>query len=715
MKKKLVIVESPAKARTLAKILGKGYDLKASLGHVRDLPKSQLGVDVENGFIPKYVTPRTKNKIVKELKEAAKTASTIYLATDPDREGEAISWHLMEVIKANKTPFRRVIFHEITDDAIKHAFKHPRSIDMKLVDSQQARRILDRLVGYKISPLLWSKVRRGLSAGRVQSVAVKIIVDRERDIQQFTPQEYWTIDAELDKTAAAKELSFRATFIGMAEGTKLNIPNQEKATSIKVELEESKYRVAKVGTKKVRRQPAPPFITSTLQQEAWRRLRFTARQTMAIAQQLYEGLPIGNEGHVGLITYMRTDSTRVAHSAIVETREFISNRYGAEYLPPHARTFTKVVKGAQEAHEAIRPTKTWREPSLVKPHLTSDQMKLYQLIWQRMVASQMAAAVFDSTTVDIATRSAYSKASYLLRSSSSVNRFRGFTALYTEGKDEADQEEKKATPLPQLDKGDELALLGIFTEQHFTQPPPHFTEATLIRMLEQEGIGRPSTYAPILSTIQEREYVNKVKGSFQPTELGIVVNDLLTQHFPTIINIKFTARMEEELDEIAGGGNNDWVSTMQEFYLPFEQSLQNASQLMTRVKLPDELTEETCPKCGKPLAIKIGRYGKFLACTGYPDCKYTKSYQKKTGVKCPECGSEIVEKVSRKKRTFYGCSNYPDCQFATNYKPLPEPCPQCGGLMTTYRGKWAKCNSCGHKTRLEQPEAETPSTEETVA
>ncbi len=714
MKKKLVIVESPAKARTLARILGSDYILKASLGHIRDLPKSRLGVETENNFAPKYVIPREKKKIVLELKEAAKTASTVYLATDPDREGEAISWHLLEVTRTNKTPYRRVVFHEITEEAIKHAFKHPRSVDMKLVNEQQARRILDRLVGYKISPLLWSKVRRGLSAGRVQSVAVKIVVDRERQIQQFVPEEYWTIEAELTrKTAAAEEPAFRAMLIGLADGTKLGIPNQEKATETRDELEQARYRVTRASTKKVRRQPAPPFITSTLQQEAWRRLRFSAKQTMRIAQQLYEGLHIGDEGHIGLITYMRTDSTRVAHSAIAETREFISTRYGTDYLPPHARSFIRVVKGAQEAHEAIRPTRIWREPSLIKPHLKPDQFRLYQLIWQRMVASQMAAAVFDSTTVDISARCPYSGASYLFRASSSVNRFPGFTVLYTEQKDEADQE-KKGTLLPQLAKGDALKFLGLFTDQHFTQPPPRFTEASLIKMLEQEGIGRPSTYAPILSTIQDRGYVNKVKGSFQPTELGIVVNDLLTQHFPTIINLHFTARMEEELDEIAQK-NRDWVHTIQDFYVPFEQSLQNAARLMTKVKLPDELTEETCPRCGKSLAIKIGRYGKFLACTGYPDCKHTKSYQIKTGVKCPQCGGDIVEKISKKKRTFYGCSNYPDCLFATNLKPLPEPCPRCGGLLTAYRTAQVKCNSCDYKAKQKEPEAETSPAEEAVA
>jgi DNA topoisomerase-1 len=696
----LVIVESPAKARTLARILGRSYSLKASMGHIRDLPKSRLGVDIENGFNPKYVVPRPKGRVVKELREAAKTASTVYLATDPDREGEAIAWHLTEVTRVGRKPYRRVVFHEITEAAIKHAFKTTRAIDMGLVDAQQARRILDRLVGYKISPLLWRKVRRGLSAGRVQSVALRIIVEREREISRFTPEEYWIIEAELNKKGVLDTPSFRARFIGLADGARLEVRNQEEASEICDVLKEAGYRVVKVTIKKVTRQPAPPFITSTLQQEAWRKLRFSAKQTMAIAQQLYEGLPIGDEGSVGLITYMRTDSPRVSRAALAETREFITTRYGAEYLPPHARSFT-AVKGAQEAHEAIRPTKVWREPSLVKQYLSTAQSRLYQLIWQRMVASQMQAALFENTTVDIEAKHPASSTKYLFRTQSSVNTFPGFMILYTAGRDEDEAEDRKGSLLPQLEKGDSLELLGLFPEQRFTQPPPRFTEATLIKTLEQWGIGRPSTYAPILSTIQEREYVTKVKGCFEPTELGFVVTDLLTRHFPNIVNIEFTAQMEEELDEIADK-KREWVNVVQGFYTPFEKSLESASRLMDRVKLADELTEEACPQCGKPLVVKTGRYGKFLACSGYPDCKFTKSHQVRTGVSCPECGSELVERISRKKRTFYGCSNYPNCQFATNQKPLPRPCPRCGGLLTQYRGKWEKCAKCDYKGRLEE-------------
>jgi DNA topoisomerase-1 len=694
MSKNLVIVESPAKARTLGKILGKSYNLKASLGHIRDLPRSQIGVDIENGFAPKYVVPRVKTKLVNELKQAAKNASAIYLATDPDREGEAIAWHLVEVIKSDRQPFHRVVFHEITADAVRHAFQHPRSIDMPLVDAQQGRRLLDRLVGYKISPLLWQKVRKGLSAGRVQSVAVKIIVDREREIQAFVPVEYWIIEAELTKKKV--KAAFRATLVSLIDGTKLDIHTEKESAKIRDELEQADYSVLKVSTKKATRQPSPPFTTSTLQQEAWRKLHFTAKQTMAIAQQLYEGLPVGDEGSVGLITYMRTDSTRVAETAIVEAREFINQKYGSKFVPPRARAFTRRARGAQEAHEAIRPTRIWREPPLIKKHLNANQFRLYDLIWKRMVASQMAAALFDNTSVDIEARN---HKAYLLRSSTSVNTFPGFITLYSEGKDEA-EEEGKGT-LPRLEKGDELDLLGIYPEQRFTQPPPRFTEATLVKTLEQWGIGRPSTYAPTLSTIQEREYVTKVGGSFQPTELGFVVNDLLTRYFPDIINIKFTASMENELDDIANK-KRGWSSVVQDFYTPFEKDLQKAAKLAEKIKLADEPTGETCPQCGKPLVIKTGRFGKFIACSGYPECKYTKSFQVKLGINCPQCGGELVQRISKKKRTFYGCSRYPDCKFATYLKPLPQPCPQCGGLLTQYRGRQAKCTRCDYKGKLEE-------------
>jgi len=706
-KKNLVIVESPAKARTLGKILGPDYELKASLGHVRDLPRSNLGVDIEHSFTPKYVVPRTKSKTVKELKDASKNAATVYLATDPDREGEAISWHLASVMKPS-TRFRRVVFHEITEEAIQHAFKHPRDIDMHLVNAQQARRILDRLVGYKISPLLWKKVRRGLSAGRVQSAALRIIVDREQEIGNFTPVEYWSIEAELAKKEANKEDAFRAALVGFLDGTKIQLHSEDEANRLAGKLEQSSYSVYKTKTKKVSRQPAPPFITSTLQQEAYHKLRFSARQTMSLAQQLYEGLPLGKEGNVGLITYMRTDSTQVARSAVVEAREYITEKYGAAYVPPHARSFTRKVKGAQEAHEAIRPTHIRREPSQVKPHLTTNQFKLYELIWKRMVASQMAAAIFDNTSVDIQAECKEYRTNYLLRASCSVNRFPGFIVLYTVEREQDEQEAVKSSPLPDLKKDDNLSLLELFPEQHFTQPPPRFTEASLIRMLEQYGIGRPSTYAPILSTIQQREYVSRDRGILQPTELGTVVSNLMSEHFPDIVDIAFTARLEDELDDIAND-KGDWVEVVQGFYTPLEKSLATAAERIERVKLADELTDETCPDCSRQLAIKTGRFGKFLACTGYPECKFTRSYQKKTGAICPQCGGDLVERRSKKGRTFYGCSNYPGCNFAVFSRPLPEPCPECGALVTEYRGSQARCTKCSYRGRIPQEKAHATS------
>jgi DNA topoisomerase-1 len=693
MSNKLVIVESPAKARTLGKILGKGYSLKASLGHVRDLPRGQMGVDLEKSFTPKYVIPRAKTKLVNELKQAAKEASEIYLATDPDREGEAIAWHLAEVAGTDKKPYHRVVFREITQEAVKAAFQNPRDIDMKLVEAQQARRVLDRLVGYKISPLLWQKVRKRLSAGRVQSVAVKIIVDREKEILQFVAEEYWNIEAELSKKSDREK--FKASLIGYVSGNKLDIRSQDEADVIKNAMEQAAYDVLKITSKKATRQPAPPFTTSTLQQEAWRKLHFTARQTMAVAQQLYEGLPIGNEGSVGLITYMRTDSTSVAGSAIAEAMKYIREKYGEKYVPPRPRSFRTRIRGAQEAHEAIRPTRIYREPSGIKQYLNNSQFRLYDLIWKRMVASQMAAALYNNTTVDI---SAKDHDKFLLRTAASVNIFPGFMTLYSESKDEV--EENGGTSLPQLKEGETLVLHGIFPEQRFTQPPPRYTEATLVKTLEQWGIGRPSTYAPIISTIQDREYVYKVKGSFQPSELGMAVNELLTRYFPDIINVKFTAGMENELDDIAAS-ERQWVSVIQDFYQPLDEDLKKAIKLAEKVKLEDERTGDDCPECGKPLVVKSGRFGKFIACSGYPECKYTQSFQFKLGVKCPECGNELVQRMSKKKRTFYGCSNYPDCKFATNYKPLPTPCPECGSLLTQ-RGQQARCIRCNYKEKLVQ-------------
>ncbi len=701
MASKLVIVESPAKARTLGKILGRSYTVKASLGHVRDLPRSSLGVDTEKRFTPKYVVPKAKQKIVGEIKQAISKASSVYLATDPDREGEAISWHLVQATKLDKNgrPIHRVVFHEITSDAVQRAFQNPRSIDMNLVNAQQARRILDRLVGYKLSPLLWRKVQRGLSAGRVQSVAVRMIVDREQEIQNFTPKEYWIMDVAL-APVEEKGASFKARLFALADGTKLDISNKDRADRVVADLEKAEYAVKKVLTKPVARQPAPPFITSTLQQEAWRNLRFTAARTMAIAQQLYEGLPLGEEGSVGLITYMRTDSTHVAASAISEARDFIREKYGPKSLPPKPRSFARKAKWAQEAHEAIRPTKIYRQPDQLKPFLDPPQLKLYELIWKRMVASQMSAALYDMTNVEIrASNTKDQPQGYLLKASSSVVKFPGFIVVYSEGRDEDERSESFVT-LPKLSTGDKLVYLGIFPEQCFTQPPPRYTEATLIKALEQKGIGRPSTYAPILSTIQERDYVNKTDGKFRPTDLGLTVNRILTAHFPDIVDPDFTAQMEEQLDEIARG-KHGWITALQEFYPPFQNTLDKAWTNLERVNMT-QASEETCPKCGRPMVIRVGRFGKFLACSGYPDCKTTLPHIVKTGISCPQCGGQLVQRISKKKKVFYGCSKFPKCQFTVNRKPLAQPCPACGSLLIQYGSDSAKCVACQRRVKLSE-------------
>jgi DNA topoisomerase-1 len=702
MASKLVIVESPAKARTINRILGRSCTVKASLGHVRDLPKSNLGVDVDKDFTPKYVIPREKRRIIRELKEAASKASSIYLATDPDREGEAISWHLIESIKLNRDemPVHRIVFHEITKEAVQEALKHPRSIDMNLVNAQQARRILDRLVGYKLSPLLWKKVQRGLSAGRVQSVTVRMIVDREKEIQDFDSQEYWTIEVELAPSEKEKE-NFKAKLVALLDGAKLDIHDKNEVDAIVAFLEKAEYTVKSIQTKQIARQPVPPFTTSTLQQESWRRLHFTAKRTMLIAQQLYEGLPIGDEGSVGLITYMRTDSTHVATSAITETRAFISGRYGEKFLPPKPRILTRKAKWAQEAHEAIRPTKAYRTPEQVKPFLSSDQVKLYELIWKRMVASQMASALYDTINIEIEARTP--EEGYLLRAASSTLKFPGFITLYLESTDE-EEEGRDSISLPKLEMGEQLSYLGSSPQQHFTQPPPRYTEATLIKALEEKGIGRPSTYAPILSTIQERSYVHKKDGRFYPEELGIVVNQILSEHFPKIVDFAFTAEMEEQLDRIARG-KQEWIGVLRDFYSPFEDILQKAWDNVDKVNMV-ETSDEICPNCGQPMVIKVGRFGKFLACSAYPNCKTTMPLLVRTGVPCPQCGGELVERINKKKKVFYGCSNYPQCQFTISSKPIPQPCPHCGKLLVLDRKGWAKCTACGYKAELSQLESE---------
>ncbi len=686
-KDNLVIVESPSKANTLTKMLPKGFVITASKGHVRDLPKSTMGVDIENSFSPKYVIPKEKTADVNTLKKAGQTAKCIYLATDPDREGEAIAWHLAETIGEEKT-YKRVVFHEITQEAIDEAFKHPRKIDMNLVDAQQARRVVDRLVGYNISPILWRKVRRGLSAGRVQSVAVRIIVDREREIQAFVPQEYWTVNCDLNKKGA--KATFKANLIGIGTSKRIEISNKRTCNSIIKDMTDAKCKVAMITKKKTSKTPNPPFITSTLQQEAWRRFKFSGKRTMALAQQLYEGINIGAGGTVGLITYMRTDSTNIAASAVAETRELIGEKYGPSFLPAKPRSYNKKVKGAQEAHEGIRPTSIKRDPALIKSYLTLDQYKLYQLIWQRMVASQMSDAIYETTTVDI--RAKGTKEYYNLRATSIVRTFNGFTELYVEKKDDDDtSDETKA--LPVLAKGDELDISNIIGTQNFTKPPFRYTEATLIKALEQNGIGRPSTYATIISTIQDREYVVKDAGAFKPTDLGIAVNDLLSENFADIVDINYTANVEEKLDDIAEG-KSDWEKVVQDFYDPLKGDLDKAGTV-EKVKIPDEPFGEDCPLCGKPMVIKTGRFGKFAACSDYPNCKHTQNIVIKTGVKCPNCPEhgELIGRRSRAGKLFYGCSAYPKHNFAVFGKPLPEPCPKCGGLMIAV-GRAKRCVNC---------------------
>lgn len=697
MAKKLVIVESPAKAKTISRFLGSQYAVRASVGHVRDLPKSQLGVDVDHDFLPKYLVPREKKEVVKELKDAARGATEVILATDPDREGEAISWHITEAANVGNVPFRRVVFHELTKDAVVEAFRHPREIDMKLVNAQQARRILDRLVGYKISPILWRKVRGRLSAGRVQSVAVRLIVDREREIEAFHAEEYWSLEAELVKSQPEKRrgkpMSFRAALVSrLGERDKLELTSQAATENVIRALDKAQWQVLSVRTREAQRHPAAPFTTSTLQQEASRKLRYTAKRTMMVAQQLYEGLALGKQGDVGLITYMRTDSTNVSASALVEARDFIRERFGTPFLPADPRQFTRKAKGAQEAHEAIRPTSVRRDPELIKQYLTADQYRLYRLIWERMVASQMASALFDSTTVDIAGQ-ADRQPGYLFRASGSVIKFLGFLQLYSEGRDDTEIDEERRKPLPELAEADPLDLLQLLPEQHFTQPPPRYTEATLIKALEELGVGRPSTYAPILSTIQDRNYAEKVDRKFMPTDLGRVVNDLLVEHFPNIVDVNFTARMEEELDDVARG-ERGWVPVLHDFYDPFQLELARADATMEKVIVEDELAGESCERCGRPMIIRTGRFGRFIACSGFPQCRNTKPLLNKLGIACPLDGGDLVERRTKKGRTFYGCSNYPACGFTSWDRPLPRACPNCGGLLTGTASK-SRCTTCG--------------------
>ena len=695
--KNLVIVESPAKARTVGQMLGKKYLVTASQGHVRDLPKSKIGVDIEQDFAPSYVVMQDKRAILKDLKKAGDEAIQIYLATDPDREGEAISWHLQAAANWDQRPEppKRVVFHEITKEAVQEAFENPREIDMQLVNAQQARRILDRLVGYQISPLLWRRVQRGLSAGRVQSVALRMVVDRERDIQAFVPVESWTLEAQLRKQVGPE--GQRDEFTGVLHSLKgqkgrLNIPTEEEARRYEAELDGASYAVAAVKKREVRQRPAAPFTTSTMQQEAGRKLRFTAQRTMVVAQQLYEGLAVGDGGPVGLITYMRTDSIQVAQSALSEVRDYIGKRYGKEYLPDKPRIHRNKAKAAQEAHEAIRPTSIRRDPQSLKPYLNREQFSLYSLVWERMLASQMADARSEATTVDIDASCRKSPNIYNFRATGSVLKFPGFRSVYLESRDDAADEDGRQA-LPTLAGGDPLDCLKLDALQHFTEPPPRFTEATLIKAMEERGIGRPSTYAPTIGTLLDRHYVSKEQNRLVPTPLGTTVTDLLTEYFADVMDLEFTAKMEEELDDVSRG-ERQWVPMLGEFYDPFQKALEAAQSSMPRTKVEEE-TDEVCENCGMPMVIKTGRFGRFMACTGFPDCKTTKPLLKKTGSTCPKCGGDIVERRARGKgRSFYGCSRYPQCDFITNRKPLPTPCPECGGLMVQSNRSTGACTTC---------------------
>lgn len=655
-KKTLVIVESAAKARTIGKFLGQNYKVKASVGHVRDLPKSKLGVDVENGFQPKYITIRGKGALIKEIREESEKADRVLLATDPDREGEAIAWHLSQVINLPEDAKCRIEFNEITKEAIKKAVKAPRGIDYDRVNAQQARRILDRLVGYSLSPLLWAKVRKGLSAGRVQSVAVRLICEREKEIQEFKPEEYWTIECILHNENG---MPFSAK-LHYVDGKKPVVPNEAKAQELVNRIMRAEFSVSRIKQKERRRKALPPFTTSTLQQEAAKRLGFTPTRAMRIAQELYEGINIGAEGSVGLVTYIRTDSVRVSSDAQAEARAFIMEAFKPGYYPNKPNVY-KSRKSAQDAHEAIRPTSVYRRPEDLKAFLSRDQLRLYRLIWSRFVASQMAAAVYDTVTVDI------HGDKLVLRANSSQLKFPGHLAVYEEKEDDYGGQ-NSTSRLPELQVGQKVVVKEATPEQHFTQPPPRYTEASLVKLLEEKNIGRPSTYAPIIETIIKRGYVERKAKQLYPTELGIIVVDLLKQYFPEIMEVEFTAEMEENLDQIEEG-ERSWDQTVQEFYHPFASRLERAREEMEKVNIPDEPTGKECPQCGRPLLIKMGRFGKFVACSGFPECRYTESINEIVDAKCPRCGGDIVALRTKKGRRFYGCKNYPDCDFKSWNKP----------------------------------------------
>ncbi|QXE03086.1 type I DNA topoisomerase [Terribacillus sp. DMT04] len=688
----LVIVESPAKAKTIERYLGKKYKVKASMGHIRDLPKSQMGINVEESFEPRYITIRGKGPVLKELKSAAKKVKKVYLAADPDREGEAIAWHLAHSLNIDENSDCRVVFNEITKDAIKESFKHPRSINMDLVDAQQARRILDRLVGYNISPLLWKKVKKGLSAGRVQSVAVKMIMDRENEIKAFIPEEYWSIDAAFQ----SGKNSFEGAFYGV-DGEKVSLASEEEVQEILGKLNGKDFQVDKVNKRERKRNPAAPFTTSSLQQEAARKLNFRARKTMMVAQQLYEGIDLGKKegGITGLITYMRTDSTRISNTAKEESANFIKETYGEEFLGAGAKA--KKTEGAQDAHEGIRPTSAFRHPDSVKAILSRDQFRLYKLIWERFIASQMSQAVLDTMTVHLTNEGVE------FRATGSKVKFKGFMKVYVEGND--DNKDEKDKMLPNLEEGMQVKAEEITPNQHFTQPPPRYTEARLVRTMEEQGIGRPSTFAPTLDTIQRRGYVTLDNKRFVPTELGEIVIDILKEFFPEIIDLEFTVKMEEDLDHVEDG-KTQWVTIIDEFYKGFDTRLEKAEQEMEKIEIRDEPAGIDCEECGHEMVYKMGRYGKFLACSNFPDCRNTKPILKKIGVTCPKCKEgEVVERKSKKNRVFYGCDRYPDCDFLSWDKPISRPCPKCASMLVekkAKKGTQITCSSCDYKEEVQQ-------------
>lgn len=679
----LVIVESPAKAKTIERYLGKKYKVKASMGHVRDLPKSQMGVDIQNDYEPKYITIRGKGSVIKELKAAAKKAKKVFLAADPDREGEAIAWHLAHVLDLNIDSPCRVVFNEITKDAIKQSFEQPRAINMHLVHAQQARRVLDRLVGYNISPLLWKKVKKGLSAGRVQSVALRLIIDREKEIQSFQPEEYWTIQGTFMKGND----TFEAQFYRL-NGETFDVKTEQDVQHVLSHIQGNEFVVTSVTKKERKRNPVAPFITSSLQQEAARKLNFRTKKTMMVAQQLYEGIDLGSEGTVGLITYMRTDSTRVSESAQQEAMQYIEQTFGTSYVATEKRK-EKQKANAQDAHEAIRPTSVWRHPSAIKPYVTRDQYQLYKLIWERFIASQMAPAVLDTVAVEL------SNGTVIFRATGSTVKFPGFMKVYVEGTDDPKDEQQRL--LPDFVEGERVFSKDIEGKQHFTQPPPRYTEARLVKTLEELGIGRPSTYAPTLDTIQKRNYVTLENKRFVPTELGEIVLDLMMQFFPEILDVEFTAKMEKNLDDIEEG-KVEWVRIIDEFYREFEKRLKIAEVEMEKVEIADESADVDCDVCGSPMVYKMGRFGKFIACSNFPQCRNTKAIVKDIGVKCPRCHEgNIVERKSKKKRMFYGCDRFPTCDFVSWDKPISRPCPKCGGMLVEKKGKKSvhiQCTQC---------------------